>query len=296
MKGIILAGGKGSRLRPATSVVSKQLLPVYNKPMIYYPLSTLMLAGLKEILIISTPEDLPRFQELLGDGSSLGIKLRYAPQEKANGLAEAFLIAEDFLQGEPSCLILGDNIFYGHGLTPILERSVEKISQNQGAQVFGYYVQKPEAYGVVEFSPTGLVKSIEEKPKQPKSSYAVVGLYFYDSSVVAKAKSLRPSARGELEITDLNNLYLKEGSLSVELLGRGYAWLDTGTHESLLQASNFVESIETRQGLHIACLEEIALKKGWISAEEVRQLANSYHGTGYGDYLLKISQNPQEIR
>ena len=284
-KGIVLAGGSGTRLHPATLAVSKQLLPVYDKPMVYYPLSTLMLAGIREVLVISTPQDTPRFEQLLGDGRQWGMSLQYAVQERPEGLAQAFWIAEEFLAGAPSALVLGDNIFYGHDLQPMLARAA---AGEAGATVFAYHVTDPQRYGVAEFDAQGLVLSIEEKPVRPKSNFAVTGLYFYDEQAVALAKALTPSARGELEITDLNRVYLERQQLRVELMGRGYAWLDTGTHDSLLDAGQYIATLERRQGLKVACPEEIAFHQGWIDGAQLKALAQPLSKTGYGQYLLRL--------
>ena len=284
-KGIILAGGSGTRLHPATLAISKQLLPVYDKPMIYYPLSTLLLAGMRDILVISTPQDTPRFTQLLGDGSQWGVNLQYAVQPSPDGLAQAFLIGEEFIGNDPSALVLGDNIFYGHDFQPLLSSA---MAREQGATVFAYHVTDPERYGVAEFDKAGKVLSLEEKPTNPKSNYAVTGLYFYDHTVCARVKALKPSPRGELEITDLNRLYLDDAALQVEIMGRGYAWLDTGTHDSLLDASQFIATLERRQGLKVACPEEIAFRRGWIDAGQLETLAHPLKKNGYGQYLLGL--------
>lgn len=288
MKGIILAGGSATRLYPLSKAISKQIMPVYDKPMIYYPLSTLMLAGIREVLVISTPRDLPMFKELLGSGEELGMRFEYKVQEVPNGLAQAFVLGAEFLAGDKGCLILGDNMFYGQGFSQML-RSAASIEK--GACVFGYYVKDPRAYGVVEFDEKGNVLSLEEKPAVPKSNYAVPGLYFYDETVTEKARNLKPSARGEYEITDLNKLYLEEGTLKVELFGRGFAWLDTGNCDSLLEASNFVATIQNRQGFYVSCIEEIAWRNGWIDDEKLRKLGNRLSKTQYGQYLLDLADN-----
>lgn len=288
MKGIVLAGGSGTRLYPITKGVSKQLLPIYDKPMIFYPVSVLMLAGIREILIISTPQDLPGFRRLLGDGSDYGVRFEYAEQPSPDGLAQAFIIGERFIGDDSVCLVLGDNIFYGQSFTRMLKEAVDKVENEQKATMFGYYVNDPERYGVAEFDADGNVLSIEEKPKEPKSNYAVVGLYFYPNKVVGVAKNIKPSARGELEITTVNQWFLKDGELKVQLLGRGFAWLDTGTHDSLSEASTFVEVIEKRQGLKVACLEEIAFKQGWIDEKRLEQVALPMIKNQYGQYLMRL--------
>jgi len=296
MKGIILAGGSGTRLYPITKGVSKQLVPIYDKPMIYYPLSVLMLAGIKEVLIITTPQDQPSFINLLGDGSELGMRFEYVVQPSPDGLAQAFILGEKFLNGDDACLVLGDNIFYGHGLTELLAKSIKNAKDENKATVFGYYVSDPQRYGVAEFNDNGDVISIEEKPKEPKSNYAVVGLYFYPNDVVKKAKDVKPSDRGELEITTLNQDYLNENRLKVELMGRGYAWLDTGTHESLLEASSFIQTIENRQSLKVACLEEIAYEMGYISKEKLLELAEPLKKNQYGQYLISRANQPRRMK
>ena len=295
MKGIILAGGSGTRLYPITKGVSKQLVPIYDKPMIYYPLSVLMLAGVKEVLIITTLQDQQSFINLLGDGSNLGMKFEYVVQPSPDGLAQAFILGEEFLNGDDVCLVLGDNIFYGHGLTKLLAQSVKNVKEENKATVFGYYVKDPERYGVAEFNDNGDVITIEEKPETPKSNYAVVGLYFYPSDVIKKAKDVKPSHRGELEITTLNQDYLNENRLKVELMGRGYAWLDTGTHESLLEASSFIQTIENRQSLKVACLEEIAYEMGYISKEKLLELAEPLKKNQYGQYLISRANQPRRV-
>lgn len=290
MKGIILAGGSGTRLYPLTMITSKQLLPIYDKPMIYYPLSTLMLAGIREILIISTPQDLPNFEKLLGDGSNYGIKLSYKVQPSPDGLAQAFILGEEFIGDECCAMVLGDNIFYGNGFSGILKSAVENAEKNHRASVFGYYVDDPERFGVVEFDDSGKVISVEEKPKEPKSNYAITGLYFYDNRVVDIAKKLKPSARGELEITDLNRVFLEKGDLDVKLLGRGFAWLDTGTMDSLIEAGQFVQMIEKRQSIKISAVEEIAYKNGWITKEKLTESAERYGKSTYGQHLKKVAE------
>ena len=288
MKGIVLAGGSGSRLFPITKGVSKQMLPIFDKPMVYYPISTLMLAGIRDILIISTPSDLPGFRRLLGDGTDYGVRFEYAEQPSPDGLAQAFIIGEEFIGDDPVCLILGDNIFYGHSFRQMLQKAVADTKESNQATIFGYYVNDPERYGVVEFEDNGKVKSIEEKPEKPKSSYAVVGLYFYPNNVKDIAKTIKPSARGELEITTVNENYLNDKTLNLQLLGRGFAWLDTGTHDSLSEASTFIEVLEKRQGLKIACLEEIAWSNGWITKDDLKRIAEPMKNNQYGQYLLKI--------
>lgn len=290
MKGIILAGGSGTRLYPITKAISKQLLPIYDKPMIYYPLSTLMLAGIRDILIISTPQDLPMFERLLGSGEDLGLKFSYVVQPRPEGLAQAFILGKDFIGDDSACLVLGDNIFYGHGLPALLKDARKNVEEKNIATVFGYQVTDPERYGVIAFDKEGRATSIEEKPAHPKSNYAVVGLYFYPNDVVKIASEIKPSARGELEITTVNQCYLEQNRIGVELMGRGFAWLDTGTHESLNEAGSFIQTIETRQGLKISCVEEIAFKLGYISAEKLKQLATPLAKNGYGQYLLKLAE------
>lgn len=295
MKGIILAGGSGTRLYPITKGVSKQLTPIYDKPMIYYPLSVLMLAKITEVLIISTPQDLPQFQSLLGDGSDIGMKFSYKVQPSPDGLAQAFIIGEEFIADDDVCLVLGDNIFYGHGFKKMLKKSVKNVKEANKATVFGYYVRDPERYGVAEFDPAGNVLSIEEKPEQPKSNHAVVGLYFYPNNVIKVAKAVKPSHRGELEITSVNQHYLQQGNLKVELMGRGFAWLDTGTHESLMEASNYIQTIEKRQGLKVACIEEIAYEMGYINKEQLIELAQPLKKNQYGQYLLRRAEQEAQI-
>ena len=293
MKGIVLAGGSGTRLYPITKGVSKQLLPIYDKPMVFYPISVLMLAGIRDILIISTPYDLPAFRRLLGDGSDFGVRFSYAEQPSPDGLAQAFIIGEEFIGDDSVCLVLGDNIFHGNGLSRMLRQAVHNVDELQKATVFGYWVADPERYGVAEFDASGKVLSIEEKPREPKSNYAVVGLYFYPNSVVQVAKSIKPSARGELEITSVNQEYLRQGALNVQLMGRGFAWLDTGTHDSLAEASTFIEVIEKRQGLKVACLESIGYENGWLTADEVRRVAQPMIKNQYGQYLLKLTEQAE---
>lgn len=290
MKGIILAGGCATRLYPLSKAISKQIMPVYDKPMIYYPLSSLLLAGIKDILIISTPRDLPMFEELLGDGSKLGIKLSYKVQLVPNGLAQAFVLGKEFLNGEAGCLILGDNMFYGQGFRQMLQETVARIEKEGGASIFGYEVSDPRAYGVVEFDENNNVLSLEEKPQEPKSNYAVPGLYFYDATVCEKAEALKPSARGEYEITDLNKVYMNQGNLRVQLFGRGFAWLDTGNCDSLLEAGNFIATIQNRQGFYVACIEEICWRNGWISTDQLRQLGKTMEKTAYGQYLIRLTK------
>lgn len=290
MKGIILAGGCATRLYPLSKAISKQIMPVYDKPMIYYPLSSLLLAGIKDILIISTPRDLPMFEELLGDGSKLGIKLSYKVQLVPNGLAQAFVLGKEFLNGEAGCLILGDNMFYGQGFRQMLQETVARIEKEGGASIFGYEVSDPRAYGVVEFDENNNVLSLEEKPQEPKSNYAVPGLYFYDATVCEKAETLKPSARGEYEITDLNKVYMNQGNLRVQLFGRGFAWLDTGNCDSLLEAGNFIATIQNRQGFYVACIEEICWRNGWINSDQLRALGNELSKTAYGQYLIRLAK------
>ncbi len=290
MKGIILAGGSGTRLYPLTKAISKQIMPIYDKPMIYYPLSTLMLSGIREVLIISTPRDLPVFEELLGDGSQLGMDIHYTVQEHPNGLAEAFILGESFIGNNPAALVLGDNIFYGQSFSQVLRRTAERTQNEKGATIFGYYVKHPQEYGVVEFDESGTAVSIEEKPENPKSNYAVPGLYFYDNDVVEIAKNIKPSARGELEITSVNNAYLERGDLHVETLGRGFAWLDTGNHDMLLAAANFVSTFQKRQGLYVSCIEEIAYKRGFIDKDQLLKLAEPLLKTDYGKYLVDVAE------
>lgn len=290
MKGIILAGGCATRLYPLSKAISKQIMPIYDKPMIYYPLSSLLLAGIKDILIISTPRDLPMFEELLGDGSKLGIKLSYKVQLVPNGLAQAFVLGKEFLNGEAGCLILGDNMFYGQGFRQMLQETVARIEKEGGASIFGYEVSDPRAYGVVEFDENNNVLSLEEKPQEPKSNYAVPGLYFYDATVCEKAEALKPSARGEYEITDLNKVYMNQGNLRVQLFGRGFAWLDTGNCDSLLEAGNFIATIQNRQGFYVACIEEICWRNGWITSDQLRELGQAMNKTAYGQYLIRLAK------